>query len=152
MWKASYKSDRKLIDKACLVVTCLLMIVSAIGCSIPGQKDLHIETGSIGTQFRTDQMERIFSGLGYQQEMLRSPVTGVVDERVDDGPWIILMFNAKESPAVRSKVWVNRDTGLIKLYFREEGSGGFSSDALDLYRDLKNRLEKEFGADQVREL
>lgn len=127
----------------------LLWAVAATGCSLPGQKDLHIETGSIGTQFRAGQMERIFSELDYQQETLRSPVTGVADERVDDGPWTILMFSAKQLPQVRSKVWINRETGLIKLYFRQEGSRKLGPEANQLYATLRERLELEFGADQV---
>jgi len=130
----------------------ILLVLAATACSVPGQKDLHIETGSIGTQFRTSQMERIFSELDYQQETLRSPVTGVVDERVDEGPWIILLFSSKQAAAVRSKVWINRDTGLIKMYFREEDSRKFSFQALELYQKLRDRLNLEFGTDQVEEL
>lgn len=129
-----------------------LLVIAITACSVPGQKDLHIETGSIGTQFRTSQMERIFSELDYRQETLRSPVTGVVDERVDEGPWIILLFSSKEVTTVRSKVWINRETGLIKMYFREDGSRKLGPEALELYKKLKDRMNLEFGADQVKEL
>lgn len=130
----------------------ILLVIAVTACSVPGQKDMHIETGSIGTQFRTSQMERIFSELDYQQETLRSPVTGVFDERVDDGPWIILLFSSKKLTTVRAKVWINRESGLIKMYFRTEGSRKLSPEALALFKKLKDRMNLEFGADQVKEL
>jgi hypothetical protein len=121
------------------------------GCSgITSGRTLKVDTRDLeGPQYQPQEVSRMFESLGYQWLPVHDPDIGhSVKAAQRDGQYRML-FQAKAVPAIRVEVHIRVDGDTLGLHLRETGSKELSDQGIQLYRELRRRLELEYGADNV---
>lgn len=134
----------------------ILTVVTAVfytGCAdITGGRTLEASTrGLEGAQYQPQEVLRMLESLGYQWLPVHDPDSGhpVRVAEIDDQYRMLLQ--SRTVPSVRVEVHIRVNGNTLGLHLYETGNRELSDRGKQLYRELRQRLVLEYGADNITE-
>jgi hypothetical protein len=131
----------------CLIPLILTLVLSA--CTTTGAilkvRPQHIE----GTQYPPQEITRMLESLGYEQLPVRDPTTGQPVYVAEKYGEYRLLFQSSDDNNVRVNAHIGTGGGNIGLHLYVIDSKDLDKSAVQLYRKLKQRLELEYGAENI---
>lgn len=123
------------------------LMVGLAGCATSKGQSLRIDTRQVpAVRYMPDEITSVLEDLGYELIVYPDPVKTV--QRYDQ---IRIRFRARDASNTRIDVHIqltNQVTGLHLYRVDEQGSTAASAER---FRELKERVERQFGAENVSE-
>ena len=145
MWKWCSQARDK--TSMVLFVMLVLLPVYAAGAG----KILKIDPRhTVGLQDMPSEITSMLEELGYEWQPVKDPVTGQPIRVIQQHGQYRMLFRATANTSVQIDVHIRIGDNVTGLHL--SGIGGEApDDAPDYYRELRERMELEFGADSVSE-
>ena len=95
------------------------------------------------------EISELLGDLGYRHLDLRDPQTGQPVKTLQQSGAYRMLFAASDAPDTRISVRLDEGTGLGSLSLYQEGRSGLGKEGEARFGKLVQRLELEFGADNL---
>lgn len=122
------------------------------GCSAERGATLRVETKNlIGFENRVAEFTELLKELGYRQRFLLNPDTDHYDAVVERYGEHQMLFQGgdRDGSGIRVSVHIKISDGSTGIRFYEQGKRGLSQTAVHRFNALKQRVELEFGQQNV---
>ena len=142
---------KQYIASGCLPALLMLAALFQSGCTtVTGGRTLEVDTGDIeGVQYMPQEISRMLEALGYEWLPVHDPDIGHPVKVAEYQGQYRMLFQARDNTALRVEVHIRVAGNHTGLHFYEVDSKDLGAAARAHYRQLKQRLVLEFGADNV---
>ena len=127
-----------------------IALVAAGGCATTGHDTLLIKTAeAASTQNLPEEFTRMLEALGYEWVPVTDPDIGHRVKVATVHGEYRMRFRARDAAGIQIDVHIRKDGGSAGLHFTQDGGETLDAGARRRYLQLRERLEFEFGDDNV---
>jgi len=131
-----------------MLIICLLALVTA--CATQQAITLKVNSRHVeGVQYAPQEVTHVMTDLGYQQLRVEDPVTEQSVAVAEKYGEYRLLFQSLEDKNIRVDLHIVKTDGRITLYLFNINNSPPDETLLRLYEQLRQRLETEYGAENV---
>lgn len=128
---------------------CMALLLLLAGCASTGDTILTVDGRHVkGIQYLPTEISSMLEELGYKWLPITDPSIGKVKIAEQFGQYR-MQFQAVDDARVRIDVNIRKDNNVSGFHFYEIGSKTLSAPSAEYYQKLKERLNLQFGADNV---
>ncbi len=135
-----------------LAAVCLSIAILAFssGCTTSGSKSLLVMTrGESQSQYLPGKFESLLESLGYEWVPVKDPDVGHPVKIATVNGQYRMRFQARDASGIMVDVHMRQDGQSAGLHFTQNGGPSLDAEAVERYRQTRERLEFAFGADRV---
>lgn len=126
----------------------LAMLISA--CATQHSATLNVNPRHVeGMQYAPQEVTSMMKTLGYQRLRVEDPVTQQSVAVAEKYGEYRMLFQALENNNIRVDIHIVKADGRMALYFYNINKSALSSSSLQLFEKLQQRLQLEYGAENV---
>ena len=134
------------------IIRLAIIVLAALATACATQTALTLEVNSKhveGAQYLPQELTRMMTDLGYQQLRVKDPVTEQSVTVKEQYGQYRMLFQSLEDSNIRIDIHIVKADGRIGLHFYDIHNNSPSSTSMRLYEQLRQRLNHEFGAENV---
>lgn len=134
------------------IIRLAIITLATLVTACATQKDLTLEVNSRhveGVQYLPQELTRMMTDLGYQHLRVKDPVTEQSVAVKEQYGQYRMLYQSLEDSNIRVDIHIVKADGRIGLHFYDIHSNSPSSTSIRLYEQLRQRLNHEFGAENV---
>ena len=134
------------------IIRLAIIVLATLTTACATQKDLTLEVNSKhveGIQYLPQELTRMMTDIGYQHLRVKDPVTEQSVAVGEQYGQYRLLFQSLEDSNIRVDIHIVKADGRIGLHFYDIHNNSPSSTSIRLYEQLRQRLNHEFGAENV---
>jgi len=133
-------------------VTLLMILMLAITTACATQPAITTRVNprhDEGVQYYPQEVYRMMTELDYQRLRIRGPATGQSVAVAEEYGEFRLLFQSLQDDNIRVDVHIDKQDSEIALYFYNINKSPLGDSSLQLYEQLLQRLQFEYGAENV---
>jgi hypothetical protein len=144
------KRSGKQLPASCYRLPIIILALAVTACELQHSAILKVNPRhDAGVEYAPQELTKMMTGLGYQQLRVKDPVTEQSVTIAEKYGEYRMLFQSLENNNIRVDIHIDMLDGRIALYFYNINSSAFNSSSLQLYEQLRKRLELEYGAENV---
>jgi major membrane immunogen (membrane-anchored lipoprotein) len=136
--------------RAAIAVLITLLLALMTACATHQAITLKVNSRHVqGVQYAPQEVTHMMTDLGYQQLRVKDPVTEQSVAVAEKYGEYRLLFQSLEDNSIRVDIHIDKTDGRIALYLYNTNNSPPGEASLRLYAQLRQRLESEYGEDNV---